>query len=150
MNDESRPKGRRKPKPLRFAAIKVGDILIQRRNTITACRPQRPLAVANDDPQETIYVPTVATYYAVVTDRWFDPVYGQSDESVGQMVGLQYWADGHPIGSKWSHNLLGLARAKWNYATPDEIAGQAAEFTRARRLREALRAGEVVPLATAR
>jgi hypothetical protein len=143
---EPERKRRRKPRPLRFAEIEVGHILIQRRKTIRAVRPKRPIGHANDDPQELVYVPEVITAYAIVTDLWFDPVYGQNEESTGQMVGCQYWISGAPMGSKWPYNRLGLARAGWNYATAEEIAGEVAEADRLSRLRRAFRDGEIVPI----
>lgn len=145
---EARPKRRRKPQPLRFSDLKVGDIVIHRRKAIGAVTPKRPLPVANDDPPDTIYFSTDHTTYAIVTDRWFDPVYGQSDESAGQMVGLRYWSPGEVEGhgSKWSHNLLGLARKGWHYATADQIADYHGQLERERRLREAVRDGEVKPI----
>lgn len=148
MRDEPR-KRRRKPRPLRFLGVKLDDILIQQRKVIEAYRRPRPFQIANDDPQEVEYVPAISTYYAIVTDLWFDPVFGQTEESAGRMVGLRYWA-GEPIGSKWSHNLLGLARAGWQYATPDQIGDLELTLAQARRRREALRAGEVTPIKTVR
>lgn len=145
MDAEAPRKRRRKPKPLRFAQVKVGDILIHKRKTLNAFARPRPVPIANDDPVEVEYVAAIATSFAIVTDLWWDPVYGQAEESAGQMVGCQYWVGGG-IGSKWSHNRLGLARAGWDYATPDQIADAEGMIRREERLRQALRAGEVSPI----
>lgn len=139
-------KRRRKPRPLRFAQISVGDVLIQRRKTIRALRVARPIKPANDDPQEPIYVPAIATSFAVVTDLWFDPVYGQCEDIDGQMVGFQFWVDGAGVGTKMSDNRRGLQRRGWDFATPDQIADAQGEYDRERRRRQAVRDGEVTPI----
>jgi hypothetical protein len=147
MSEPAR-KRRRKPKPLRFAQISVGDILIHHRNTIDAIRRPRMVEVANDDPPDPIYVPAIATSFAIVTDLWFDPVLGDQEPATGQMVGLKYYIEGAARGSKWSYNRLGLARKGWHFATPDQIADQAGELERQRAVRAAIADGSASPIRT--
>lgn len=134
---------RRKPRALRFAGVKVGDILIQHRKSVSLRYIKAAPGTAND-PGEEIRT-SIHTSLAIVTDLWFDPVLGQEDPITGQMVGLRFWL-GEPRGSKFSHHLRGLATQKWNYATAEEIEAARAEAERVRRLHDAVRSGEVAVL----
>lgn len=134
-------KRRRAPRALRFAEVKVGDILIQRDKLRGYIERGEPTAMPTANCNNRME-PMHATCWAIVTDLWLDPVLAERDETRGRMVGLRYFQNGQAVGSKWSTTLRGLASQQWNYATQEEIAEQEAK----RRLIEAVRAGEAVPI----
>lgn len=82
--------------------------------------------------------------YAVVTDRWFDPVRGFHDRARGDMVAIR-WLDqrGEPVGSKWGHTVRGLASQGWRYASMDYQGMAKARL-------DAMRDGVVVGIGKAR
>jgi hypothetical protein len=84
---------RRKPgRAVRFANIKVGDLLALRKSD--------------------------GDYYnnVIVTDLWFDPVAGERDETAGMMVAIRWLRDGKEFGAKRQHTRRGLAMQGYDYA----------------------------------
>lgn len=135
---------RRSPRALRFENVKVGDILIQANKTLVSKPHKVPPGMAK--PTNDVEDDYEVRHYeclVVVTDRWFDPVYGQSDATAGQMVGVQYYRDRGPIGSKFGYTLRGLASNRYRYATPEEVAARDDEDERKARLSQAVHDGEV-------
>lgn len=99
------PRKRRKsPRALRFAEIAVGDQLMR---TWPGFLDQG-----------------ISVWYYVVTDLWFDPVAGQSDETAGRMVAIQRLdpRTGEPNYRKEPHTIRGLASQGFRYADLDYAA----------------------------
>lgn len=96
------PRKRRKPaRALRFADLEVGQQLMRR-------------------PKADWYR-KIPQYY-LVTDRWFDPVAGQTDPVAGQMVALCIIkSDGETSGRKSGTTLRGLASQQYEYADMDYL-----------------------------
>lgn len=105
------PRKKRKPaRALRFAEIKVGDQLMKEWRTLRAIGGE-------------IVPGAQAREYCIVTDLWFDPVAGQSDEVAGQMVAIRRISDrGEIDGRKEPHTKRGLASQGFHYADRDFIA----------------------------
>ncbi len=96
----STKKKRKSPRALKFAALKVGDQIMQK-------------------PRPGFHR-GIPAYY-VVTDIWFDPVAGQDDETAGRMVGFaQVKADG-TLWRKRSTTIRGLASQQYDYADTDYV-----------------------------
>lgn len=113
---------RASPRALKFAALKVGDQIMQK-------------------PRESFYR-KIPVYY-IVTDLWFDPVAGQRDATAGQMVGYAQVRDDGSIWTKSKTTIRGLASQQFDYADQDFIA-----MCKART--EALSDGDIVPISMAR
>lgn len=95
-------KKRAKPKGRRFAAVKVGDQLMQ---TVQVEGRWR------------------RSGYWLVTDAWFDPVRGEDDEEKGHLFAVQQLgADGQPRGRKAAFTRFGLASQGYEYADIDYIS----------------------------
>lgn len=95
------PRVRRKPaRALRFSEIRAGDQLMRRYKH---------------------YDGTMQTWYYFVTDLWFDPVAGQSDETAGRMVAIMMLdaRTGDPWLRKEPHTVRGLASQGFHYADID-------------------------------
>lgn len=115
-------KRRGSPRALKFAAIKVGDQIMQK-------------------PRESFYR-KIPVYY-VVTDLWFDPVAGQRDATAGQMVGYAQIREDGSVWTKSKTTLRGLASQQFDYADMDFMAMCKARLA-------ALTDGEVIPISKAR
>lgn len=96
------PRKRRKPgRALRFANLEVGQQLMRR-------------------PKANWYR-KIPQYY-LVTDRWFDPVAGQTDPVAGQMVALcDIKSNGELSKRKSGTTLRGLASQQYEYADVDYL-----------------------------
>lgn len=117
---EQRPRKRRKPaRPLRFADLRPGAILIHHHKARSVVYPKHPagLLIANDAEK---LVERQLYGVAVVEDRWFDPCAGQDDPIAGEMASVRAITAGGPVGSKWPHTLRGLASNGYHYATPEQ------------------------------
>jgi hypothetical protein len=134
---QARPRKRRaSPRALRFADVQAGAVLIGKVGWHEQVK--HPLPVANDDLRRVEH-----EFFAVVTDRWFDPCAGEDDRLKGEMVAVkQVNAQGLP-GGKRPHTLRGLASQGYRYATPDQ-ARAVHEFVAERaELMEAWKAGRL-------
>lgn len=134
-------KRRRKPRAIRFAEVKVGDVLVQRDRLQYTSETVKPTIVPTANTNAEL-VEHRATSWAVVTDLWLDPVAGECDEVAGQMVGLRTLRHGVEVGNKWSTTRRGLASQQWHYATEVEIA----DLAKRRRAVEAIRSGDAAPM----
>jgi hypothetical protein len=93
-------KTRKSPRAIKFAALKVGDQIMQK-------------------PRPGFYR-GIATYY-VVTDIWFDPVAGQDNEAAGTMVGFAQVKSDGTLSRKRSTPIRGLASQQYDYADKDYV-----------------------------
>lgn len=119
------PKPKRRPaRALRFPDLKVGDGLILKGKSHSV-RYEQPLRlaglppVANDDMREIVSTRRYVTL-ALCTDRWFDPVLGQTDPIKGDMVGLRWITGNGMTGTKISYPIRGLAPQGYWPATPEQ------------------------------
>lgn len=102
---EVAPRKRRKsPRALRFAEIAVGDQVMR--------------------TWPSLLDHGISVWYYVVTDLWFDPVAGQSDETAGRMVAIQRLdtRTGEPNYRKEPHTIRGLASQGFRCADIDYSA----------------------------
>jgi hypothetical protein len=97
-------KRRKSPRALRFAEIAVGDQLMR----------TWPGFLDHG----------ISVWYYVVTDLWFDPVAGQSDDTAGRMVAIRRLdpRTGEPSHRKEPHTIRGLASQGFRYADLDYSA----------------------------
>jgi len=137
-------KRRRKPRALRFAAVKVGDVLVHRGKSVSAIYPKPPAGVSiANDVEPTVKTTPYASFW-IVTHRWFDPCHGWDDPTAGEMVGaMPVNQNGIYHGRPYPWTLRGLAKQGYHYAT-EEQAGRVTAFIHERRvLIGAVHAGEL-------
>lgn len=134
-------KRRKAPRALRFAEVKVGDVLIHRSKHKVSKAIKRPVPVANDEDDYRLEVSQHAAFW-VVEHRWFDPCQGQHDRLKGEMVGV---CPVNAMGkgpTAYPHTLRGLAMQGFDYATPEQAARVRAFMEERRKLIAAFEAGE--------
>lgn len=144
--DQPVRKRRKSPRAMRFAYLKVGDVLTHSSKCVSMRyeRTDRPEGVifANDDHTE-VYTTQFAVGFAICEDRWFDPVAGQDDPVKGEMASVRPLSATGRSPYKQGHTLRGLASQGFNYATPEQAALVLAFFADRDALIAAWRAGQI-------
>lgn len=116
-----RRKRRQTPRALRFGEVKPGDVLIHSLKVRSEQFVQPFIeGTANDNRRLQVVTHHGA---AIVTHRWFDPVWGQDDPLRGNFVGIAYVGAQGLYSNLRQHSIRGLASQGYNYATPEQAAG---------------------------
>lgn len=117
-------KQRASPRALRFANLRVGDMLLRKVKwtEIHGFKPEPKAALlhqstANDNRIEEI---REATGFAICEHRWFDPVKGEVDPVAGQLVAVR-WITNHGLSrSLVPHTIRGLASQGYHQLADDQ------------------------------
>lgn len=111
------PKKRRaRPRALRFADLKAGDVLVHRQKAVTVKRPREADLVAANEIEE---VNRFASF-CIVEHRWFDPCAGHDDRWAGEMAGVCSINHNGKVPTPYPHTLRGLAMQGFHYATAEQ------------------------------
>jgi len=126
--------------PRRFANLEVGAVLIHRAKWRSEEHVRHDPVVANDDHK---LIEKISIGFALVEDRWFDPVAGQRDRWAGEMAGLRYLTSHGRAPSKTPHTLRGLAQQGYNYATAEHARLIVETVAERERITDAYTAGDL-------
>lgn len=112
-------KQRASPRALRFANLRVGDVLMRKVHwTETRAAPgQTIMPVANSNHIEEI---KTAQGFAICEHRWTDPVRGEHDPVAGQLVAVRWITARGLAPSLTPHTIRGLASQGYHPMTDDQ------------------------------
>lgn len=135
-------KRRAKPRALRFAALKQGDVLIYRGKAVSEryVPPADGFTPANENRLTEV---RLYAGFAFVEHRWFDPCAGHEDRWAGEMAGVCLVNHNGKVASPTPHTLRGLAMQGYHFASPEQADRVRAFIAERAELIAAFAAGEL-------